>query len=55
MTWFCTQNIPTVFRVQFLSFPDSTAEKFQSNFDDFLGPNTIGTGLEEVKLKIGPV
>jgi len=27
---------------------------FQLNFDDFLGPDTTGTGLEEVNLKISP-
>ena len=27
MTWFCTRNIPTRFRVQFLSFPISTVEQ----------------------------
>jgi len=28
MTPFCTRNIPTMFRVQFLWFPVSTAEKY---------------------------
>ena len=48
MTLFCTQNIPTLFDVQFLSFPVNTEKKYFSQIlITFLGPNTTRVG--EVK------
>ena len=54
MTPFCTRNIPTMFGVQFLLFPVSTAEKcFSRILMTFPGPDTTGTGMEQAKLKTG--
>jgi len=42
MTWFSARNIPTLFGVQFLSFPISTAKQcFGPILTTFLGPSII--------------
>jgi len=53
MTWFCTRNIPILFRVQFLSFALSTTEKCKGRIlTTFLGPSTTGVAPEQARLKV---
>jgi len=53
---FAPENIPTMFGVQFLSFPVSTTEKyFDQTLMTFPGPDTTLTSLEQAKLKSRPI
>jgi len=55
MTLFCTQNIPTLFGLQFLSFLVSTTENlFNQILATFPALDTTEVGPERVKCKTGP-
>jgi len=55
MTLFCTQNIPTLFGLQFLSFLVSTTENlFSQILATFPALDTTEVGPERVKCKTGP-
>jgi len=55
MTRFTARNIPTLFWVQFLSFPMSTAKQcFGPILTTFPGPGTTSTCPEKAKLITGP-
>jgi len=54
-TWFSARNILTLFRVQLLSFPISTAKQcFGRLLKTFPGPGTSGAGTKEAKLITEP-
>jgi len=53
ITWFSDRNIPTLFGVQFLSFPISTAKKWFSRIlTTFPFPGTTGAGKVENRARM---